>query len=266
MQKTIAVTGAASGIGAELCRILRTKGYFTIGFDLNAPQAHVDQFIQLDLSDPAAITAAARQITRPLDGLCNNAGLPPRAGFETTILRVNFQAQRDMLAALEPHLAEGASVVNMASRAGQAWRENLEQNKRLAALSTPDELGPFVTAEGIDATRCYNLSKEAMILWTMALSQEMITRGLRVNSVSPAAVNTAILDDFKRAFGDKVSDNLARAGRAGEPSEIAEVAAFLLSPDSHWIKGSDIVIDGGMSAFATSQALDLDAMLGARKR
>jgi len=51
--------------------------------------------------------------------------------------------------------------------------------------------------------------------------------------------------------------NLARTGRAGTPSEIAELAAFLLSPASGWIKGADIPIDGGTCAFSASDQLDL---------
>jgi NAD(P)-dependent dehydrogenase (short-subunit alcohol dehydrogenase family) len=94
---------------------------------------------------------------------------------------------------------------------------------------------------------------------TMADTEQMIARGLRINSVSPAAVSTGILDDFYKAFGDRVAKNVARAGRPGEPHEIADVIAFLASPQSAWIKGQDLVIDGGMSAMAASDALALKA-------
>ena len=51
--------------------------------------------------------------------------------------------------------------------------------------------------------------------------------------------------------------NVARAGRPGQPAEIAAVAAFLLGPDSSWLRGAEISPDGGMGAFATSDALGL---------
>ena len=54
--------------------------------------------------------------------------------------------------------------------------------------------------------------------------------------------------------------NVERAGRAGTPREIAEVAAFLLSPSSGWLKGVDIAIDGGMGGFNMSDMLGLSAM------
>jgi NAD(P)-dependent dehydrogenase (short-subunit alcohol dehydrogenase family) len=257
---TYAITGVTSGIGAELARILKHQGHHVIGFDVRETSENVDQFIHLDLNDPDSISSAAAQVTTPLNGLCNNAGLPPRDGLEETILQVNFLGTRDFTAAMVPHLHKGASIVNMASRAGQHWRAGLDQVKRLARLTDRSQLTGFIRAEGIDATRCYNLTKEAVILWTAAESEAMANLGLRVNSLSPAAVSTGILVDFQKAFGDKVARNLERAGRAGTPEEIAQIAAFVLSPASNWIKGADIPIDGGMGAFSQSDALELDVL------
>lgn len=257
---TYAITGVASGIGAQLARILKSQGHRVIGFDIRETQANVDQFIALDLNDAASITHAAAQVNEPLDGLCNNAGLPPREGLEAAVLQVNFLGTRAFANAMVPHIREGGSMVNLASRAGQGWREGLDQVKRLASLTSADQLADFIAAEQIDATRCYNLTKEAVILWSMAEAESMAQRGIRINSLSPAAVATGILIDFQNAFGAKVAKNIERAGRAGKPEEVAEVAAFLLSPASHWIKGTDIVIDGGMSAFTASDAMDLHGL------
>lgn len=260
MPRTYAVTGVASGIGAELARLLKSQGHRVLGFDITETIENVDDFIALDLNDPNAIAAAAARTPYALDGLCNNAGLPPRAGLEAAILHVNFTGTRSFTQAMLPHLSEGASIVNMASRAGHGWRDGMEQVKRLAAQTTAAQIADFVASENIDATRCYNLSKEAVILWTVALSEQMSAQGLRINSLSPGGIATGILDDFKRAFGDQMARNVARAGRPGTAAEIAEVAAFVLSPQSHWIKGTDIAVDGGMGAFNMSDALDLDVM------
>jgi NAD(P)-dependent dehydrogenase (short-subunit alcohol dehydrogenase family) len=259
-QLTFAVTGVASGIGAELARILKTRGARVIGLDIRETRENLDRFIPLDLDDSDSITQAAAAIGEPLDGLCNNAGLPPRAGLEATILQVNFLGTRAFTRAVLPALRDGASIVNMASRAGQGWREGLEQVKRLALLTRRAQLARFIETEKLDATRCYNLTKEAMILWTMAEAEPMVQRGLRINAVSPGGIATGILGDFQKAFGDRMMRNVERAGRPGKPEEIAEVAAFLLSPTSYWIKGADIAIDGGMGAFNLSDALDLQAL------
>lgn len=252
-----AVTGVASGIGAELAAILKARGHTVVGFD-KAKAAGVDRFIEMDLNDPASIEAAAAMVDTPLDGLCNNAGVPPRSGWEELILSANFLGQREFMQAMTPHLKPGASVVNMASRAGRDWLANAEQNKRLATLTRRDQLAEFVAAEGLNPTTCYNLTKQAMILWTFAMTEPLLARDIRINALSPAAVETGILDDFKRAFGDKVTDNISRAGRAGSPKEIAEIAAFLLSPESHWIKGADIHVDGGMGGFNMTDELGLE--------
>jgi len=119
------------------------------------------------------------------------------------------------------------------------------------------QLPEFISQRKIDPTRAYNLSKEALIVMTMADTERLLARGMRINSVSPAAVSTGILDDFYSAFGDRVVKNVARAGRPGEPDEVADVIVFLASEQSRWIKGQDIVIDGGMSAMALSDAMQL---------
>lgn len=259
-RRTYAVTGVASGIGAELARILAERGARVIGFDIRETRANLDRFIPLDLDDADSIAEAAAEIAEPLDGLCNNAGLPPRTGLEETILSVNFLGTRAFTRALLPQLRPEASIVNMASRAGFGWREGLEQVKRLALLTRRDQLARFIEVEKLDATRCYNLTKEAMILWTMAETEPMVRRGLRINAVSPGGIATGILGDFQKAFGARMARNVERAGRPGKPEEIAELAAFLLSPVSNWIKGADIAIDGGMGAFNLSDALDLQGL------
>lgn len=259
-QLTFAVTGVASGIGAALARILKAQGHRVIGFDIHETQETVDRFIALDLNDADSIARATTAIDEPLDGLCNNAGLPPRDGLEETILQVNFLGTRAFTQRMLPLFRAGASIVNMASRAGHGWRDGLPQIKRLAALTRRDQLTGFLKAENIDATRCYNLTKEAVILWTVAETEAMVNRGLRINSLSPGGISTGILADFQRAFGDQMARNVARAGRPGTPEEIAQIAAFVLSPASNWLKGADIAIDGGMGAFNMTDAMGLGAL------
>lgn len=263
---TYAITGVASGIGAELARILKADGHRVIGFDIQETTKNVDRFIKLDLNDATSIAHAVAAIDEPLDGLCNNAGLPPRDGLEEAILSVNFIGTRAFTQGMVPHLRQGGSIVNMASRAGHEWREGVAQIKRLAACTDKSQLADFIASEQIDATRCYNLTKEAMILWTVAESEAMVNKGLRINSLSPGGIATGILGDFQKAFGDKMAKNVERAGRPGAPEEIAQIAAFALSPASNWLKGTDIAIDGGMGSFNQSDAMGLEALrLGNRE-
>ncbi|PSL21987.1 SDR family oxidoreductase [Shimia abyssi] len=251
-----AMTGAATGIGAIVAQKLKARGYEVVAFDIAEPEG-VDQWVQTDMSDPAAIARAVLEVDGPFECLINNAGLPPRDGLEETILAVNYLGLVQLSEAMLPKLAPGGAVVNTASRAGAMWRDNLVQVKALMALSGPEALSGFVAEQQIDYVRAYNLSKEAVIAWTLAQTERLIAMDLRVNSVSPAAVSTGILEDFTAAFGERVAKNIARVGRPGRPEEVADLIVFLAGSDSHWIRGCDHVIDGGMSALAQTDQLGL---------
>ncbi|MET1413541.1 SDR family oxidoreductase [Roseibium sp. HPY-6] len=252
----VALTGGSSGIGAEVARKLGDLGHEVTAFDISEPEVEVAEWIETDLSSSASIQAAVGRASGRFDALLNNAGLPPRDGLEQKILQVNWFGLRNLMDGMLEKLAPGGAIVNTASRAGAMWRDNLDEVKALMSLQ-PDGLPAFISERSIDATRAYNLSKEAVIVMTMAETENMIERGLRMNSVSPAAVSTGILQDFAAAFGDRMARNVARAGRPGLPEEIADVIVFLASPESGWIKGQDITIDGGMSAMSVSDKLQL---------
>jgi NAD(P)-dependent dehydrogenase (short-subunit alcohol dehydrogenase family) len=256
-----AITGAATGIGAETVKKLKARGYEVTAFDIVEPKG-VDHWIALDMSDLSAIEDAVAQVAAPFDCLINNAGLPPRDGLTKKILEVNYFGLVRLATLMEPKLKPGASIVNTASRAGAAWRENIEQIKALMSLDGPADLDWFIGETQIDHVRAYGLSKEAVIVWGIANTERLLARGLRVNSVSPAAVSTGILDDFGVAFGERMAKNIARSGRPGLPEEVADVIMYLISDQSAWVKGQDITMDGGMSAFATCDALELRAELG----
>lgn len=261
MSKTFGITGVATGIGAEIARRLKSAGHRVVGFDIADQAEHTDRLIALDLANPDSIRQAAATLDEPLDGLCNNAGIPPKEEIDPTlILQINFIGQRQFTNAVLKQLKPDSPIINMASRAGHQWRDNLEQVRELGAITSSDAIHAYVTKHSIDPTRAYNLSKEAMILWTMSETEKLIHRKLRMNSISPGAVSTAILDDFAKAFGDKMTKNVARAGRPATVEDVAQVALFLLSDQSSWLKGIDIPVDGGMGACAASEHLGLDAL------
>lgn len=252
----VALTGAATGIGAIVAQKLKARGDHVTAFDIAEP-TDVDCWIQTDMSDPNSISAAIDQVEGPFDCLINNAGLPPREGLSKTLLAVNFLGLVQMTNALLSKMASGGSIVNTASRAGAAWRENLEQVKALLALSDPKELDQFISKHELGHVRAYNLSKEAVIAWTIGQTERMIAHDLRMNAVSPAAVSTGILQDFAAAFGERMAKNVARVGRPGQPEEVADLIVFLASPQSNWLRGNDLVIDGGMSALAQADQMEL---------
>ncbi len=254
----IALTGAATGIGAAVAAKCKASGHTVTAYDIVEPPFNIDHWIETDMSSSESVTQAIAASTGQYDALINNAGVPPREGMAEWVLNVNFIGFRQLLTGLLSKLAPGAAIVNSASRAGAMWRDNLDEVKALLSLESRAELGEFVDTRGINHVRAYNLSKEAVIVYTLQNAESLLKRGYRMNSVSPAAVSTAILEDFVKAFGGKVEQNISRAGRAGTAAEVADVIVFLASPDSGWVKGVDIVVDGGMSAMAAADALGLN--------
>ena len=86
----VAITGAATGIGAEVAAQLKAQGNDVTAFDITEPQANIDHWIKTDLSDSASIRDAISKTTNPFDALINNAGLPPRDGLGEKILPVSY--------------------------------------------------------------------------------------------------------------------------------------------------------------------------------
>ncbi|WP_439122321.1 SDR family oxidoreductase [Marivita sp.] len=252
-QRHIVLTGGASGIGAAALSLFKADGDRVTVIDRDNPGPKADKWIKADLTDLESI--ALIDPGPEIDVLVNAAGLPPRPGLEATILRVNTQALIAVTEHLLPRLKRGGAVVNMASKAGGKWRENLGQVQRFLALDPSFDVATFVTEDAIAPVRAYDLSKEAVIVWGMSNIARFRELGLRINAVSPAAVATPILEDFLTAFGDRATKGVDLTGRSGQPDEVAQVIRFLASPNASWVTGCNIECDGGLTAQLEYQAL-----------
>jgi NAD(P)-dependent dehydrogenase (short-subunit alcohol dehydrogenase family) len=248
--KRIAVTGSASGIGEATVALLKDKGATVIGFDRTERTDNVDEFHRVELTDfssgNASIEAAIGEVSGPVHGLCNIAGLPPRGDDAALVLRVNFIALRRFTETMVPKLNDGASVVNMSSLAGFGWQQNIDVVKAGLALGDDADVEAFCAENDIGYPRSYFYSKECVTAWTKQNCRRWADRGIRLNSVSPGPVDSPIIDDFIKAFGEKAQSDIARVGRPGRSVEIAPVVAFLLDDESSWVNGANIAVDAGM--------------------
>ncbi len=245
--KKIVVTGAASGIGAETVKTLKTQGATVIGVDRNEPKENVDQFIRADLGDPDSIAAAVDAVASGIDALCNIAGLPPTKD-RVAVLKVNFLGLRHFTELMIGKLNDNASIVNVASLAGLGWPQAGEQIKAFLAHRDFNAVEAFCDENGVgnEGGRSYFFSKESLIVWTMMNRWTWRDRGIRMNCVSPGPVDTPILPDFLETLGERAEEDMKIMDRAGRPEDIAPVIAFLCSDSSGWIRGANIPCDGGM--------------------
>ena len=249
------MTGGASGIGAAVVELLLKIGAIPIVLDLNSPHVDEVEFIAVDLADAASIDAVVARLDDRYDGLCNIAGLPPTAPPEK-VIAVNYLGCRLLTAKLSSKLSPGSAIVNLASSAGRGWKENYTALLPLLAADTPERAAALCTDLGIDEHSSYFLSKQALIAWTCRDWNKFDRQGLRINCVSPGPVDSPILPDFVEMLGERARFALAAGGRAGKPGEIAPLVGFLLAPESSWIKGTDLAIDGGYGAVSTFRDLD----------
>lgn len=242
--KTIIVTGAASGIGAATAELVASQGAEVISVDITRPARIVGDFIQADLSSKASIDKLVAALPSGANGLANIAGLPPTRPAEA-VVAVNLVGLKHLTTQLAPKLADGASIVNLASLAGIGWADAKDSIQASTRLEFGD-IAAFCKAYDIAGARSYFFSKEALIVWTMQNRWTWRDRGIRMNSVSPGPVETPILKDFLETLGARAEEDMRTMDRPGRAGDIAPVVAFLLSDGSAWIRGTNIPADGGM--------------------
>ena len=255
--KIIAVTGAASGIGARTADVCASLGADVIAIDRNEPAARYAGFIKGDISNQAGVDAIVDKLPVRVDALCNVAGLSGAPGIAPTVA-VNFYGLRALSAGAADRIRDGGAVVNVASIAGYGWRANLDRAKAMVAVPGFPDVTKVIAEHKVPDGYGYPLSKELLLLWTQIAAHEphFKSRRIRVVSVSPGPVETPILKEFRQVLGDqRVDSDIAPVGRAGTPGDIAPVVAFLCSDGARWISGTNIAVDGGLEAAINAQVL-----------
>jgi len=256
--KKIVVTGAASGIGAETAKLLKSYGAEIITLDINEPEESYDAFFKIDLSVEENIKKVVNELPSGIDAVCNIAGVPPTVP-PIPLLKVNVLGLLAFTNALVPKLNDNASIVNIASLAGMGWRNRVEEAKALLKVTDFDALEAFCQEHNIDTENCYEFSKETIIIWTMQ-QWNAYGRGIRINAVSPSATQTPILQDFMDTVAQRVkarTEGMKDRPMPGKPEDIAPIIAFLCSDDSRWLNGTNTVADGGLFAAMNSHMLEL---------
>lgn len=246
--KTIVITGASSGIGAETARLARFMGATVIGLDRNDPMISLDGFVKVDMADAASIDAAVALLPEQIDAVVNAAGISGLADRDL-VAKVNYLGLRHLTEALVPRLRGGA-VVNVASILGFDWQQRLAVHKALA--ETPDFTSGlnWLADNPVPQETCYQYFKEALVVWTKKRGYRLfMDHDIRMNSVAPGPVMTPILGEFSQMLGEeRVAADAANIKRPAIADEIAPPILFLCSDAARWVTGINLPVDGGIDA------------------
>lgn len=240
--QTAIVTGAATGIGEAIAERLNRAGAIIAIADLNLEAAKAVAArlggkafaVETNVAKPESIESTVAQVlqrTGQIDILVNNAGIAGKAAplweqsnadWEAAIA-INLSGIFYFCRAVVPHMRQRkyGRIVNIASIAGK------EGNPRMIP---------------------YSATKAGVIGLTKSLGKEVATEGICVNAVSPAVVQTKILD---QVTPEQVQYMVARIpmGRTGKPEEIAAVVHFLASPDCSFVTAQCYDVSGGRATY-----------------
>jgi NAD(P)-dependent dehydrogenase (short-subunit alcohol dehydrogenase family) len=260
--KRVVITGAYSGVGAALLELVVELGaeHLTV-LDIKEPAGPATAFVAADLSDEQAVDAAAAQIEGPVHVLFNNAGvagtLPVR-----TVMAVNYLAVRRLTETLAPKMPAGSAVAITASIAGGQWPTHLADITELLDVSGWDASLEWIDAHPDLFVDAYSMSKEFMQVYTLRTAQESIARGVRINSVCPAPIDTPLLPQFRETMTDKTIDwTIEQCGRVATPVDIAQALAFLGTDASGYVNGVNLNVDAGFNAAMAMGQLDFAALM-----
>ncbi|MRI31748.1 short-chain dehydrogenase [Endozoicomonas sp. OPT23] len=252
---TYAITGGSSGIGAVIKSRLENDGHSVINVDI---QKTAD--IVADLATSAGREAAIQGIKSwavdGFDGFIPCAGVGPNTQPYSRIAQTNFFGVVRLVESLLDLVAKKqGSVLFISSNSAP-----MPTDARTVELMLEDN--EQATSEHIDKLadgfNAYSGSKQAVAQWMRRKTQESAQRGVRFNAIAPGFTRTPMTEEGlnSKEHGAATREFVASipTGRPGEPEDMSNAAAFLLSSQASFICGSVLFVDGGHDAMLRSDS------------
>lgn len=234
---TAVVTGAGSGIGLAVVRLLSESGAKVFGLDLNEGEmSKYATFISCDVSDPKKVTTAFAEIsehTDVIDILANNAGV----GAIGAITDVTEDEWKKVF---------GVNVFGM-GRVSAAAMPMLKKSKFASIVNTCS----IAATAGLPQRAVYSASKGAVLSLTLAMAADGIPDKVRVNCVAPGTADTPWVARLLSQAADPAAERAALdarqpMGRLVSADEVASAILYLASPRQASTTGIVLSVDGGM--------------------
>jgi NAD(P)-dependent dehydrogenase (short-subunit alcohol dehydrogenase family) len=210
----------------------------------------------VDVSSRASVHALVEMAVASGDiaGVIHAAGVSPTQASPATILKVDLYGTAVVLEEFGNVIARGGAGVVVAWQGGHRLGALTAEENRLLATTPAEQLLalPMLGPDRVtDPLHAYQISKRGNSLRVMAEAVRWGKRGARVNTISPGIIVTPLAKDElsgPRGAGYRRMIELSAAGRAGTPDEVGTVGALLMGRDGAFITGSDILMDGGVTA------------------
>lgn len=267
--KVCVVTGASSGVGQALSQMLMEEGAHVWALDFRETSG-VSRYIKVNLARRDQIDAALEQLPKKVDKFFSNAATPGifygEDRFTTAeAFAVNYGASRYLVEALSRRMSEGGCISMTSSCVAVDWRTRRELYEELyTQYPAYEDCGKWamkyigtIGKPGIlfPEQYVYGVSKEAITYFAERSCFDLLKRGIRLNLLSPGAIDTAMTPDFdviSRYYGDTDFSNSRAAvnpvvGRAATPREQALCLLFLCSDMSVALSGCDLASDFGFN-------------------
>jgi NAD(P)-dependent dehydrogenase (short-subunit alcohol dehydrogenase family) len=246
--RTYAMTGGATGIGAELKGQLLAEGHKVISVDIKEGDIIAD--LSTAEGRQTAIDGVRERAPDGLDGFIPCAGLPPVAKPLSLIARVNYFAVVATVEGLRDLLEKKkGSVLFVSSNSAPMVATD---DPYIQICLAGDEEAACTEIDGRDGHTAYAGSKRAITIWMRQHVVEYAAAGVRLNAVAPGITMTPLTDlvfadeelgQAMKEFGDMVP-----VGTTAQPADIANVMRFMLSAEASYVCGSVFFVDGGSDA------------------